>query len=212
MDNKTKKTLMSSASNEWCTPPDVVELIHKVGPIVLDPCSNMFARTKAKRSLMLPQDGLSVSWVNEGITYVNPPYGREQGAWVQKAKDTADAGGSVILLIPARTDTKLWQRVIFPHATAISFWKGRIKFVGATASAPFPSALILFGQNYKEQFMAACKGVGTTLTSEQLLQDVGEGIALRGTEVEVSDDSTEGREVFGSEEPSNETTFGVLRA
>ena len=35
--------------------------------------------------------------------FCNPPYGREIGKWVKKA---SEAQGVVVMLIPARTDTK----------------------------------------------------------------------------------------------------------
>ena len=53
---------------------------------------------------------------------------------------------TVVILIPARPDTKLWQDVIFPNANQICFVRGRLKFGGAKESAPFPSAVVVFSK------------------------------------------------------------------
>ena len=82
---------------------------------------------------------------------MNPPYGRHQIKWIEKASMEADKGATVVCLIPARPDTKVWHNVIFPKASCILFIKGRLKFGGSKESAPFPSALIVFGNITKEQ-------------------------------------------------------------
>lgn len=48
-------------------------------------------------------------------------------------------------MIPARPDTKVWHNMIFKNAKAICFIKGRLKFGGCNNAAPFPSALVIFG-------------------------------------------------------------------
>lgn len=164
MLQEVMNTLMASDNQSWCTPEDIVDLIHDVAPIALDPCSNLFSKTRAVEEIWLPQDGLAVDWLREdGLVYVNPPYGRAQVKWIQKARATYEMGGNVLLCIPARLDTKVWQDVILPHATAVQMHKGRIKFAGATASAPFPSAFVLFGEKYKDRFEFVFSQHGTVL-------------------------------------------------
>ncbi len=84
---------------------------------------------------------------------MNPPYGREIGRWVKKAHDSAQEGATVICLLPARTDTKWWHSYVEPIRRGdfpgeIRFYKGRVKFIGAKASAPFPSVVVIFGPDY----------------------------------------------------------------
>ena len=50
----------------------------------------------------------------------------------------------MVMLIPARTETKYWHEIIFPHAAAICFIHGRLKFGNSKQGAPFPSALVVF--------------------------------------------------------------------
>lgn len=51
------------------------------------------------------------------------------------------------MLIPARTDTKAQHQYIFPYAKYICFVKGRLKFNNSSASAPFPSEVVVFTDN-----------------------------------------------------------------
>ena len=52
----------------------------------------------------------------------------------------------VVMLIPARTDTKYWHDYVM-KADEIRFVRGRIKFGDETNSAPFPSAVVVFRQS-----------------------------------------------------------------
>ena len=70
-------------------------------------------------------------------------YGRSIGQWVQKAHESSLAGTTVVYLIPSRTDTKWWHGYV-TKADEVRFVRGRIRFGGAAASAPFPSAIVIF--------------------------------------------------------------------
>ena len=84
--------------------------------------------------------------------WLNPPYGREQIKWITKAcEETKKYNNTIVCLIPSRTDTKLWHDIIFPNAKVICFIKGRLKFSNSKNSAPFSSALIVFGKVNKSQ-------------------------------------------------------------
>ena len=85
-------------------------------------------------------DGLAQSWASERV-WCNPPYGGEQRRWIEKAsKREAEVA---VLLLPARPDTAAWHDWILPSAE-VRFVRGRIRFVGAPASAPFPSAVVIW--------------------------------------------------------------------
>lgn len=89
-------------------------------------------------------DGLAQSWSGERC-FMNPPYGREIGAWVAKARREAERGALVVGLLPARTDTAWFHEHVYPHAH-IEFLRGRLKFEGAASSAPFPSMIAVWGK------------------------------------------------------------------
>ena len=139
------RSLFSSATGCWNTPSEILDLVRQLGPIVLDPCPG---EGDVVRALVRGQgDGLSLNWhaYGVGIVWVNPPYGRGIGAWMEKCADSECNGVDVVALVPARTDAAWWQDTV-PNAASVCFWRGRIQFMGAPASAPFPSALIYWGQ------------------------------------------------------------------
>lgn len=75
-----------------------------------------------------------------GTCWCNPPYGRQIEAWVQKA---AESNATVVMLLPARTDTAWFHDYIYGKAE-IRFIRGRLKFGGSKNSAPFPSMVCIF--------------------------------------------------------------------
>lgn len=137
--------LLSSARMDWQTPPGVLDLVRGLGQIDLDPCTTADNPTEARRFYAPPQDGLTLPW-GEGLAYVNPPYGREIGAWVDRCHRSALGGLEVVLLTPSRTDTR-WFTRLWETADAMCFWRGRIRFAGAPHPAPFPSLVTYFGED-----------------------------------------------------------------
>ena len=61
--------------------------------------------------------------------------------WVSKANSVATGGGTVVCLVPARTDTNWWWNNCIHHE--IRFIKGRLKFGKQLNSAPFASAVVV---------------------------------------------------------------------
>jgi site-specific DNA-methyltransferase (adenine-specific) len=48
------------------------------------------------------------------------------------------------MLLPARTDSAWYHDIVKPHAFHVEFLRGRVKFSGAKAGAPFPSMVVVF--------------------------------------------------------------------
>jgi len=144
MDKKTLGIMFSSKSNDWATPQDFYNQLDAEFEFTLDPCASQ-SSAKCASFYTADDDGLSKDW--EGHTvFMNPPYGRKIGNWIQKAYEEGEKSNTrVVALIPARTDTKYWHNYCM-KATEIRFVKGRLKFgQGNTKnSAPFPSAVVIF--------------------------------------------------------------------
>lgn len=147
--------LMSSATPEWATPRDLFEKLDRAfGPLVLDVCATA-KNTKCPMYIGQEQDGLKTPWPAARL-WMNPPYGRAIGEWVDKASLAARKGSTVVCLLPARTDTQWWQRnveicdlengrmVRRSWVREVLYLEGRVKFNGA-GPAPFPSAVVVFG-------------------------------------------------------------------
>ncbi len=75
---------------------------------------------------------------------MNPPYGRQVGEWIRKARESASAGATVVALLPARTDTKWFHEFIYYSNAEIRFLKGRLKFGRSTENAPFPNMVVIW--------------------------------------------------------------------
>ena len=131
----------SSKTNEWTTPKDFYEILHKEFNFTLDPCATK-TNFKCKKFYTKDENGLTQDWSNETV-FMNPPYGREIKHWIKKAYDESLKGALVVCLIPARTDTTYWHN--YCAKGNIRFIKGRLKFSNKN-SAPFPSALVIFGK------------------------------------------------------------------
>lgn len=139
----------SSKSNEWLTPPEIIErVIEVMGFINLDPCSNSKAipNIPAHNHFTIETDGLSLPWYDR--VYINPPYGRGVGKWVEKLCSEYKNGNvsEAIALVPARTDTH-WFRRLKKYSRC--FVWGRLKFSGHKNSAPFPSMVVYLGKNIR---------------------------------------------------------------
>jgi len=176
-------------TQEWETPRDLFDrLWEEFGPFECDPCCRTVHYT-AQRVLGagglvyvppgglfgqrdvapgVAEDGLLGPW--RGAVYMNPPYGEVLAAWVTKAVREVEAGNArrVVGLVPARTDTRWWQRYVLEAASCtpqvvpepllaggweiachsalrvLRFLPGRLRFGGAANSATFPSVIVVW--------------------------------------------------------------------
>lgn len=151
--------LFSSVTDLWETPQWLMDDLGQVFSFVLDVCA-LPRNAKAPLFFSPLDDGLGQDWQACAIPLVeafyrdnpariaalwmNPPYGREIGRWVEKAYLESLKGLTVVCLLPSRTDTRWFQRYV-SRARVVTFLPGRIKFSGAANSAPFPSVLVVFG-------------------------------------------------------------------
>lgn len=135
------KALFQSNSEEWATPQAFFNEIDKEFHFTLDPCATK-ENAKCKHFYTKADNGLEKSWDNERV-FCNPPYGRTISKWIEKS--SKQMGGIVVMLIPARTDTKYFHEYIYQKENVeIRFIKGRLKFGNSKNSAPFPSMIIIF--------------------------------------------------------------------
>lgn len=143
----------SALKVEWLTPPEV---LHALGPFDLDPCApvpearpwDMAARHYCKRD-----NGLRQPW--DGRIWLNPPYGREAAAWL----DRLACHGDGIALIFARTETEMFFTHVWGRADAVLFLRGRLHFhhidgTRAAANSGAPSVLVAYGAGNVEALRA----------------------------------------------------------
>jgi phage N-6-adenine-methyltransferase len=140
------KVHYSSKKDDWETPTWLFEGADKEFGFTLDVCATA-KNAKCKKHFNRKQDGLKQDWRGE-MCWMNPPYGREIGEWVEKARN---AGTTVVALLPARTDTRWWHEHIWDtdrgkpqRNVEVMFIRGRLRFKGAPHPAPFPSCIVIF--------------------------------------------------------------------
>lgn len=97
--------LFSSKTDQWATPQDFFDELDREFHFDLDPCADE-SNHKTPEYFTKEQDGLLQDWSGRRV-FCNPPYGRKIGAWVEKAyREGTKDGTIVVMLIPARTDTR----------------------------------------------------------------------------------------------------------
>lgn len=134
--------MFSSKTDLWSTPNDFFDKLNDEFHFTLDPCST-HENAKCYKHFTEEENGLLQDWGNE-VVFCNPPYGRQIKYWVKKAYDESQKDNTtVVMLIPARTDTIYFHEYIY-HKAEIRFIKGRLKFGNAKNSAPFPSMVAIF--------------------------------------------------------------------
>jgi hypothetical protein len=127
--------------SRWLTPRFVVDALRAFD---LDPCGAP-SHVLAERTYLLENgdDGLRDPW--SGRVWLNPPYGRETGLWLQRLVEH----GTGTALIFARTETVMFKKHVWPHAHGLLFLEGRLRFLDADLQqagiAPAPSALVAYG-------------------------------------------------------------------
>lgn len=137
------KVLFSSKTDMWATPQDFYDKLNKEFNFTLDPCATD-DNHKCSKYFTIDDDGLKQDWENN-IIFCNPPYGKDIYNWVKKcSEESKKQNTTVVMLIPARTDTKYFHEFIYHKATEIRFIKGRLKFGDSKNSAPFPSMVVIF--------------------------------------------------------------------
>lgn len=132
-----KELMFSSKTDLWETPQELFDKYDEIYHFETDVCA-LSENAKCAKFYTPEMDGLKQEWA--GVCWCNPPYGRQIGKWIKKA---AAANATVVMLLPARTDTKWFHDYCLRYGE-IEFLRGRLKFGGFENSAPFPSMIVIF--------------------------------------------------------------------
>ncbi len=136
-----REVFATSKTCEWSTPQYLFNALDLEFHFDLDVCATK-DNAKCEKYYTKEQNGLLQSW--SGTCWMNPPYGREIGKWMKKAKEESRKGNTVVCLVPARTDTAWWHDHVIAECAETRFLRGRIKFGGSKNGAPFPSAIVIY--------------------------------------------------------------------
>lgn len=125
--------------DDWETPAWLYDELDAEFGFTLDPCATE-ANAKCRLFFTERTNGLAQPWSPHTV-FMNPPYGREIGEWMRKARREADDGATVVCLVPARLDTAWWHETC--HRSEVRFRRGRVNFVGGHAALPACSAVVV---------------------------------------------------------------------
>lgn len=135
--------MFSSKDDKWSTPQDFYDELDAEFHFTLDPCADD-NNHKCDKYYTEEDDGLLQDWGGETV-FCNPPYGKAIKDWVRKAYiEGCKPNTTVVMLIPARTDTIYFHDYIYHEAKEIRFIRGRLKFGDSKNSAPFPSMVVIY--------------------------------------------------------------------
>lgn len=126
---------------EWETPQYLFDRLNDEFHFTLDACATQ-ENAKVPHYYTKEQDGLKQDWTGE-IVWCNPPYGRQMPLWIKKCYEHFIGGGTSVMLIPSRTDTKAFHEWVLPYAE-LRFIKGRLRFGNSKENAPFASVIVVF--------------------------------------------------------------------
>lgn len=137
-----RKGMMSSLRHDWATPRSLFEMLNREFRFTLDVCAQP---DTAVCDEFFCSTALDRDWkpIERGAVWCNPPYGAGIGKWIEKGQRESRHGNTVVMLLPARTDTQ-WFHAYCLKAE-IRFLCGRLSFDNQKRGrAPFPSMLVIF--------------------------------------------------------------------
>lgn len=152
MNKQTQELIFSKQTDNWITDPSFLLKLHNIFSFEIDPCPSKFYKHHLFAATC--EDGLTTNWIYN--TFINPPYS-SYDLWVTKTLNESKKHpyNYYVMLLPVRTDSKIFQNVISKQSQLIVFLKGRQRFykhnkkeqkIEKALSAPFPSMLVVFAQ------------------------------------------------------------------
>lgn len=145
------KAKAENKSIEWATPQALFDVLNAEFRFTLDPCATI-ANAKCEKFYTKEDDGLAHSWAGERV-WMNPPYGKELSAWVEKAAtEGSNPGTTVVAIFPPRTDAR-WFHQWVAEAYEIRLLQGRIHFENPEnpANRPQdPSCIAIFNDSRQQ--------------------------------------------------------------
>jgi ParB family transcriptional regulator, chromosome partitioning protein len=166
--NKKPQGTFQSKSQEWFTPPELLEKVRSVlRTIDLDPasCAQANENVKAKRFYDKRANGLSRSWC--GRVFLNPPYGKLCRPFFEKLLEQYEAGNvteAIAILSLGAMDRK-WMKPILDIAT-VCIISGRVRFISPNPrkkQQPTNGSIALFLGSNPARFRRVFSKIGTIL-------------------------------------------------
>jgi len=146
------KALSDKPNQDRETPQWLFKLLDDEFHFTLDGAADE-SNAKCNEYLDEEIDALSVSWEDD-VVFCNPPYSRGRGTekWVQKAWSESQDRATVVVLLPASTDTHWWHQYVLDRGE-IRFVNGRLKFDDLPGPGWFANVLVIFRPGQDRAFL-----------------------------------------------------------
>lgn len=136
-----------STRQDWPTPQPLFDAMNEEFSFTLDAAASP-TNAKCPIYFTAQDDAMVQDWGSHTV-WLNPPYGAKTGSlkqWVQRSYEASLNGATVVMLIPARTNTNWFHDICIKHAE-VRFVRGRPKF-GAEGECkyglPQPLCYVIF--------------------------------------------------------------------
>lgn len=138
-----RELFFSSKRDTWTTPKKLFNDLNNKYNFTLDACAD-YDNHLCDKYYTLNNSCFNHTFLNERV-FMNPPYSRKMYDFIKKCYYEMYRAELIVLLVPARTDTKWFHEFIYnKQDVRIEFIKGRLKFGDGKSAAPFPSMLVYF--------------------------------------------------------------------
>lgn len=138
------KKRFESRKQEWATPDVLFATLSVEFKFDVDLAADRY-NTKCQVFFDEQADALVQEW--NGVCWLNPPFGDKKHkliGWIRKSwRETQKDGCTVVMLIPARTNTKWWHDYCM-RAHEVRFICGRPRFGNSDHGLPLPLAIVVF--------------------------------------------------------------------
>lgn len=157
------RIVFSHNKDIWETPKDFFETLNKEFNFTLDVAASENNTLCGVNYIDEKIDalGINTQWYNSSAAFGNPPYSKWQKFVAKAYEQWLKHGFTIVMLLPARTDTKAFHNYIWDkenncpkNGIEVRFLQGRLKFEidgkpvldkkGHPQSAPFPSMIVIF--------------------------------------------------------------------
>ena len=139
------KILFSTSNDCWETPIYLFIYLNDEFGFTIDAMAN--SNNKLCDRYYSIENSFLDNYPENEVIYCNPPYSRNLGKIIKHCNDLRKLNNTIVLLIPARTDTKWFHEYLYnKDGVELRFLKGRLKFTLNKInynSATFPSMIVV---------------------------------------------------------------------
>ena len=147
MSNNSTDAYKGGRAEDFATPELFVRFVERTYGVTftLDAAAD---ENNAKAPVWIDEEADSLKQDWRGVVWLNPPYGRKIPLFLERAIEMKYMCEMIVVLVPARTDTKWFHELVIQNASEVLLIKGRLNFIHGSSvkgsNAPYPSMLVVF--------------------------------------------------------------------